>query len=236
MHFSCVKSAWLCHILKLWGYSYYFSLSFSSREFKKLNLWSSLAECSFCSPCLLKMFLERSVMSNSSSSRQERSSRGGPPLRARSAWEEAKEDRGEKVHFAIQALNGPSFLKSDLVGKAAQPSSSAAPSSCTHGIHRGTITCSPNTSGSDICWVLFHSSDINPIHQLFCQLPLSSLRGDCSFGGSEYGLILAPDLSTLSSDWIPPLSPPSSCAPLFLPPNISLLFSICRILELYFSL
>lgn len=47
----------------------------------------------------------------------------------------------------------------------------------------GTITHSPNTSGSDICWVLFHSSDINPIHQLFCQLPLSGLRGDCSFGG-----------------------------------------------------
>lgn len=158
----------------------------------------------------------------SSSSRQERSSRGGPPLRAHSAWEEAKEDRGEKVHFAIQALNGPSFLKSDLVGKAAQPSAGAAPSSCTHGIHRGTITCSPNTSGSDICWVLFHSSDINPIHQLFCQLPLSSLRRDCSFGGSKYGLILAPDLSTLSSDWIPihpPPPPPTffSCAPSFPP-------------------
>lgn len=56
----------------------------------------------------------------------------------------------------------------------------------------GTITHSPNTSGSDICWVLFHSSDINPIHQLFCQLPLSGLRGDCSFGGSEYWFILAP--------------------------------------------
>ncbi len=148
-----------------------------------------------------------------SSSRQEQSSRGGLPLRAHSAWEEAKEDRGEKVHFAIQALNGPSFLKSDLVGKAVQPSSSEAPSSCTHGIHRGTITRSPNTSGSDICWVLFHSSDINPIHQLFCQLPLSSLRGDCSFGGSEYGLILAPDLSTLSSDWIPHLPPTASWAP-----------------------
>lgn len=159
---------------------------------------------------------------SSSSSRQERSSPGGPPLRARSVWEETKEDRGEKVHFAIQALNGPSFLKSDLVGKAAQPSSSAAPSSCTHGIHRGTITRSPNTSGSDICWVLFHSSDINPIHQLFCQLPLYSLRGDCSFGGSEYGLILAPDLSTLSSDWIQPPPPPFFPVP---PPLSSLLIS-----------
>lgn len=147
------------------------------------------------------------------------------------AWEEAKEDGREKVHFAIQALNGPSFLKSDLVGKAAQPSFCAASSSCTHGIHQGTIKRSPNTSGSDICWVLFHSSDINPIHQLFCQLPLSSLRGDCSFGGSEYGLILAPDLSARSSDWI---SSPSCAHPPFLPPDVSLLFSLCRILELYF--
>lgn len=61
---------------------------------------------------------------------------------------------------------------------------------------------SPNTSGSDICWVLFHSSDINPIHQLFCQLPLSGLRGDCSFGGSEYWFILAPHLLLMKFDWI----------------------------------
>lgn len=66
----------------------------------------------------------------------------------------------------------------------------------------GTITHSPNTSGSDICWVLFHSSDINPIHQLFCQLPLSGLRGDCSFGGSEYWFILAPHLLLVKFDWI----------------------------------
>lgn len=66
----------------------------------------------------------------------------------------------------------------------------------------GTITHSPNTSGSDICWVLFHSSDINPIHQLFCQLPLSGLRGDCSFGGSEYWFILAPHLLLTKFDWI----------------------------------
>lgn len=66
----------------------------------------------------------------------------------------------------------------------------------------GTITHSPNTSGSDICWVLFHSSDINPIHQLFCQLPLSGLRGDCSFGGSEYWFILAPHLLLMKFDWI----------------------------------
>lgn len=74
----------------------------------------------------------------------------------------------------------------------------------------GTITHSPNTSGSDICWVLFHSSDINPIHQLFCQLPLSGLRGDCSFGGSEYWFILAPHLllTKFWLDFFPPL--PSS--------------------------
>lgn len=66
----------------------------------------------------------------------------------------------------------------------------------------GTITHSPNTSGSDICWVLFHSSDINPIHQLFCQLPLSGLRGDCSFEGSEYCFILAPHLLLTKFDWI----------------------------------
>lgn len=66
----------------------------------------------------------------------------------------------------------------------------------------GTITHSPNTSGSDICWVLFHSSDINPIHQLFCQLPLSGLRGDCSFGGSEYWFILAPHCLFTKFDWI----------------------------------
>lgn len=73
----------------------------------------------------------------------------------------------------------------------------------------GTITHSPNTSGSDICWVLFHSSDINPIHQLFCQLPLSGLRGDCSFGGSEYWFILAPHL-LLTKFWLDFFPLPSS--------------------------
>lgn len=124
-------------------------------------------------------------------------------------------------------------LKSDLVGKRGRACHRSAPSSCTHGIHRGTVTHSPNTSGSDICWVLFHSSDINPIHQLFCQLPLFSLRGDCSFGGSECGFILAPHLSSLSFDWIFfPFSPyPSS-----LRPSSSSFFSSLGSLRLHTSL
>ncbi len=172
-----------------------------------------------------------------SSSRQERSSRGGLPLRAHSAWEEAKEDRGEKVNFAIQALNGPSFLKSDLVGKAVQPSSGAAPSSCTHGIHRGTITRqSQHLRLGHMLSFIFILLTLILFTSCSASCPLSSLRGDCSFGGSEYGLILAPDLSTLSSDWIPHSPQPHLGPPPFLPPNISLLFSICRILELCFSL